>query len=114
MALLTPLVLATSTSAAEDQYSLHIRQTDPLTPEEEKRSFQIPAGFEAQIVAAEPEIQKPINLAFDARGRLWVSGSTEYPVAAPLDEPCSDSIRILEDTDVIVVAQGVAQLQRQR
>lgn len=99
MALLTPFALATRTSAAEDQYSLHIRQTDPLTPEEEKRSFQLPAGFEAQIVAAEPEIQKPINLAFDAQGRLWVSGSTEYPVAAPLDEPGRDSIRILEDTD---------------
>ncbi len=52
-----------------------------------------------QLFAAEPDLQKPINLAFDARGRLWVSGSVEYPFAAPVDKPGKDTIKILEDTD---------------
>src|SRR3954465_7441228 len=57
----------------------------PLTPEQERAQFHLPPGFEIQIVAAEPEIQKPINLNFDAAGRLWVTGSEMYPWPASVD-----------------------------
>src|SRR3954471_17188119 len=57
----------------------------PLTPEQERAQFHLPPGFEIQLVAAEPEIQKPINLNFDAAGRLWVSGSELYPWPAGTD-----------------------------
>jgi hypothetical protein len=60
-----------------------VRKTEPLTPEQEQKSFHLPPGFEIQLVASEPEIGKPINMAFDARGRLWVSQSREYPFPAP-------------------------------
>ena len=50
------------------------------------------------LVASEPDIAKPMNLAFDQRGRLWVSSSTEYPYAAPSDRTPQDTITILEDT----------------
>ena len=56
----------------------------------------MPPGFEVQLVAAEPEIDKPMNLAFDARGRLWVTHSREYPIAAT-GAGC-DRVSILEDT----------------
>ena len=49
-------------------------------------------------MAAEPDIPKPMNLAFDARGRLWVSGSLEYPYPAAAGQG-RDSVRILEDTN---------------
>ena len=88
-----------SASRAQDPFSAAIRPTDAKTPEEERRSFHLPPGFTVQLVAAEPEIQKPMNLAFDARGRLWVSGSTEYPFPAPANRPGRDSIRVLEDVD---------------
>ncbi len=39
----------------------------------------MPPGFEVQLVAAEPDIQKPLNLNFDSAGRLWVTGTTMYP-----------------------------------
>ena len=55
------------------------------TPEEEKALFHLPPGFEIQLVAAEPEIQKPINLNFDTQGRLWVTGSEQYPWPASVD-----------------------------
>lgn len=75
-----------------------IRSSEPLTPAEELQTFHLPEGFEVQLFAAEPEIQKPMNLAFDAKGRLWVSGSNDYPF--PNQTPtATDSIRILEDTD---------------
>ena len=91
--------LSISTAHGEDPFTAAIRPTNAKTPEEERRSFHVPPGFEVQLVAAEPEIQKPMNLAFDARGRLWVSGSTEYPFPAPADRPGRDSIRVLEDTN---------------
>ena len=43
------------------------------------KKFHLPPGFEIQLVAAEPDIHKPINLTFDHRGRLWVTQSVEYP-----------------------------------
>ena len=42
----------------------------------------MPPGFEIQLVAAEPDIHKPLNLAFDDRGRLWVTDTVEYPYPA--------------------------------
>jgi putative heme-binding domain-containing protein len=59
--------------------------TEPSTPQEELAKFHVPPGFEVQLVAAEPEIQKPINLNFDSSGRLWVTGSELYPWPAKVD-----------------------------
>ena len=54
----------------KDKYAEHIAPTGPRTPEEERKAFHLPPGFEIQLVASEPEIKKPINIAFDARGPL--------------------------------------------
>jgi hypothetical protein len=72
-------------------------QTEPLTPEQERDRFKLPAGFEIQLVAAEPQIQKPMNMAFDGRGRLWVTHSVEYPFAAAADRKPRDGLTVLED-----------------
>ncbi|MEO6526829.1 MAG: PVC-type heme-binding CxxCH protein [Gemmatimonadaceae bacterium] len=68
------------------------------SPEAERIALRVPPGFEVQLVAAEPEIDKPMNLAFDARGRLWVSHSREYPIAAGPGAG-RDRVSILEDTN---------------
>jgi len=73
-----------------------VRNTEPLSPEDERSCFRLPPGFEIQLVASEPDIAKPMNMAFDARGRLWLSTSQEYPFPAPADREPRDSIRILE------------------
>jgi putative heme-binding domain-containing protein len=67
------------------------------TPEAERAALKVPPGFEVQLVASEPEIDKPMNLAFDARGRLWVTHSREYPIAAKSGAG-RDRVSILEDT----------------
>ncbi len=76
-----------------------VAPTDPKTPEEERKAFRLPPGFEAQLVAAEPDIHKPMNLAFDDRGRLWVTESVEYPFPAPPERKGRDAVKILEDLD---------------
>ena len=68
------------------------------SPEAERAALHVPPGFEVQLVAAEPDIDKPMNLAFDARGRLWVTHSREYPLAAAPGTG-RDRVSILEDTN---------------
>lgn len=76
----------------------HIRSTEARTPDEQRAGFKLPDGFEIQLFASEPDIGKPINLTFDASGRMWVTQSFEYPFAAEPGKG-SDRITILEDTD---------------
>ena len=59
-----------------------IAPTDALSGVEQKAKFQLPAGFEIQLVVSDPDIGQPMNLAFDARGRLWITHSVEYPYPA--------------------------------
>jgi putative heme-binding domain-containing protein len=76
----------------------HVRTTEWRSPEEEMAGFKLPPGFEVTLFASEPDITKPINMAFDEKGRLWVTQSAEYPMAAGPGEG-KDRITILEDTD---------------
>jgi putative heme-binding domain-containing protein len=86
-------------AAQDDPFAAGVRTTPWLSPADEQKQFKLPAGFEINLVVAEPEIQKPLNMAFDERGRIWLTCTEEYPYAAPPDRPGKDSIRILEDTD---------------
>lgn len=82
---------------ADDPFAANVRPTDPLPPAEQQRAFDLPAGFEIQLVAHEPDIAKPMNLAFDVLGRLWVTTSLEYPYPAPTNRPGRDRVMIFED-----------------
>lgn len=91
---------------SEDVFKAAVRTTKPLTPQQELATFQVPDGFEVSLFASEPRIQKPLNMAFDADGRLWLTCSTEYPYPVK-DGEGQDSIRILEDTNGDGVADTV-------
>jgi putative heme-binding domain-containing protein len=69
----------------------------PRTAEEEQKALHAPPGFEIQLVASEPEINKPLNLAFDDRGRLWVTSTVEYPYPAKEGTRPRDSVKILSN-----------------
>lgn len=83
--------------AQEAPFAATIRPTQALSPQEEQQALHVPAGFRISLFASEPDIPKPINMAFDGQGRLWVSGSNDYPFPN-LDQP-GDRICILEDRD---------------
>ncbi|MEO6219234.1 MAG: PVC-type heme-binding CxxCH protein, partial [Ginsengibacter sp.] len=87
-----------SSTVSGSKFADHIRTTDFQTPEQERESLHLPPGFEITLFASEPDISKPINIEFDAAGRLWVSQSSEYPMAAAPGAG-HDRITILEDTD---------------
>jgi putative heme-binding domain-containing protein len=95
VALIAPFALGLSL-LAEDEFDLGVRTTPPLSTAEQQAKFKLPPGFEMQLVAAEPDINKPMNLQFDALGRLWVTTSVEYPFPAK-DRPGRDRLMIFED-----------------
>ncbi len=59
----------------------------PRSPQEERKALHVPPGFEIQLVAAEPDIHKPLNLAFDDRGRLWVTEHRRVSLPGPRRNP---------------------------
>ncbi len=90
------LALGAFAPSAHAQRDLkEIPSTDPAV---ELASFQLAPGLEANLFAGEPMIHKPIQMAWDERGRLWVASSAIYPHIKPGQEQ-SDKIIVLEDTD---------------
>ena len=86
----------TAPIAAED-----IPPAPLLNVEQALSSMQIQSGFALEHVAAEPLVASPIDIAFDADGRIWVA---EMPTFMPdLDgnneELPEGTIAVLEDTD---------------
>jgi len=91
----------------------YITESEALSPEEQLASFTAPPGFDVQLVVSEPDIQKPMQLAFDEKGRLLVSMSTNYPLGPPTDGPPSDQVKAIEidgltgaATTITTVADG--------
>jgi putative heme-binding domain-containing protein len=74
-----------------------VASSPPRTPDEERRAFHLPEGFVAELVAAEPDIHKPLNIAFDDQGRLWVTETVEYPFPAAEGTTPRDGVKILSD-----------------
>lgn len=72
-----------------------------LTPEEEAKSFILPAGLHAEVVAAEPQVEHPVAIAFDPRGRMWVAEMRGYmPNLEGTGElKPTGRVSVLEDTD---------------
>lgn len=48
-------------------------------PQEMPKHLEVHPEFDLSLVAAEPLINKPMNLDWDAKGRLWVVETPEYP-----------------------------------
>ena len=78
--------------------------TGPRLPEEQRLSFTLPPGFEAELVAAEsPGFGKFIGLAWDARMRLWSMTALEYPVDGNEQKASSDALFAAGGRDKVVV-----------
>ncbi len=72
----------------------------PPSPQESLAKLKLPPGFKATVFAAEPDVQNPISMAWDARGRLWIAENYTY-AERPIkfDLHLRDRILIFEDKD---------------
>lgn len=105
----------------EELASLRYPEGGPTAPEKAAAKLELHPDFNIQLVAAEPLINKPMNIDWDPAGRLWVAETPEYPngrrepkaemkdapwkdsgfrVRPPAtNRPAIDRISILSDTD---------------
>ncbi|HTI68525.1 MAG TPA: PVC-type heme-binding CxxCH protein [Candidatus Limnocylindria bacterium] len=72
-----------------------------LGGEEAIAKMKIHSNTKIQLFASEekfPELAKPLQMAWDTKGRLWVSVWPNYPERTP-ESKVGDSLLIFEDTD---------------
>jgi putative heme-binding domain-containing protein len=72
-----------------------------LDEKEALASFKLPPGYKIEQFASEkefPDLEKPVQMSFDNRGRLWVAVMPTYPHYRPGDPRPNDKLIILEDT----------------
>jgi putative heme-binding domain-containing protein len=92
------LILLGSCALAHASQPTSLADLPDAHPDAELKAFVVPEGFEVNLFAAEPMIQKPVQMNWDTLGRLWVVTSTTYPHIKPGEE-AKDQIVVLEDTD---------------
>ena len=76
---------------------LHETQAEgePLNAAEALQSIRVPDGFRVELIASEPMVKDPINVAFSPDGSAWVVEMADYPLGS--DE--GGRIKRLRDTD---------------
>ncbi len=72
----------------------------PMPAAEAAKTFKMPPGFKVSLFAAEPDVQQPIAMTFDAKGRLWVAEDYTYADAKEgFATNLNDRIVMFEDAD---------------
>ncbi len=69
---------------------------------EAKTKIQVAEGYKIELFADEerfPDLANPVQMAFDNKGRLWVSTMASYPHYRIGDPLPQDKLIIFEDTD---------------
>ncbi len=72
-----------------------------LSGEEEIKKLTLAKGLKINLFALEErwkELAKPVQMAWDAKGRLWVAVWPSYPHWKPTEE-MNDKLLVFEDTD---------------
>lgn len=69
-----------------------------LSPAESLAAIAVPDDLTVELVAAEPTVLDPIDLAWDAAGRLWVVEMADYPQGMDGKGKAGGRIRVLEST----------------
>lgn len=69
-----------------------------LTPSQSLAAIQVPAGLEVELVAAEPAVMDPVDIAWGADGRMWVVEMADYPLGIDGKGKPGGRVRFLEST----------------
>src|SRR5215813_8162774 len=62
-------------------------------------SIHLSDDFHVELVASEPDVMSPVEMAFDENGRIYVAEMLDYPTDPPPGKPARSRIKLLEDTD---------------
>ena len=73
-----------------------------LTGLESEKKIEPAEGYKMELFASEkefPDLENPVQLSFDNKGRLWVATMASYPHYRVGDPKPTDKLLIFEDTD---------------
>lgn len=72
----------------------------PPSAQEALKMLRLPEGFQATLFAGEPDVQNPVAMAWDSKGRMWVAENYTYAERTKrFDMNLRDRVVILEDKD---------------
>ena len=88
----------------ETNFKLKVDGETPryLYGEEALATFTTAPGYKIELFASEtefPDLANPVQMSFDAQGRLWIATMPSYPHWKPGDPKPNDKIIILTDED---------------
>src|SRR5499427_2737371 len=96
------LMASLSLSASEfpKPYNSEPDPGNPMPAGDAAAKMRLPPGFKATVFAAEPDVQNPIAMAWDRRGRLWIAENYTYAEQTQkFDLRLRDRVLIFEDAD---------------
>ncbi len=71
----------------------------PMSPAEAADSMRVPNGFRVSVFASEPDVQNPIGMNWDSKGRLWIAENYTYSSRDQrFDLGLRDRVVVLEDS----------------
>lgn len=74
-------------------------ESPPRSPAESLAMIHVPAGYEVELVAAEPLVVDPVAIEWGPDGRLWVVEMADYPEGLDGRGKPGGRVRFLEDTN---------------
>ena len=101
-----PVVLETQKDRGTESPVLWHLRDNPAKPTAVKSEaaqktvagMKLTPGFQAELIAAEPDVTQPIAFCWDERGRMWVLEGHSYPNKQPQGQG-KDRVVIFEDAD---------------
>lgn len=70
-------------------------EDQPLDPARGLKSMIVPEGYQVDLLAGEPMIQDPVNIAFGIDGSVWIVEMSDYPLGVE----GGGQVKLLRDTD---------------
>ena len=100
-----PVVAQQGDNAGEIQApppsSMKIPPAPPLAVDEALRTFRLQPGFQIEAVASDPIIESPVEIEFDASGRMYVLEMRGFMpnVEGKGEDQRVGRVTLMEDTD---------------
>lgn len=96
----TPVLRGEEPAAFPQPFDTQDAKDRLVAPAQLAANMQVPPGFRVTLFAAEPQVQQPVAITSDGRGRLWVCEMYTYAESkVNFATQLRDRIVILEDVD---------------
>lgn len=95
------LLAVTASADFPDLFNSEPEAVPAMMPAQQAAAeMDVPEGFSVEVFASEPEVQNPIDMAWDAGGRLWVAENYTYAERSQRFQlDLRDRVLVFEDTD---------------